>query len=132
MKVKSRINNAKLKQIEKESEQALIKTAEALKNDLIQSQTMPFDTGDMQNNATYVDSSQASSGSVLIVTDAIQARRLYFHPEYNFSKEHNPNAGGMWFEPYINGDKKDFVKNTYNEFMKGKLWDYLNIEMTSK
>lgn len=26
------------------------------------------------------------------------ARRLYYHPEYNFSTEHNPQAGGYWFE----------------------------------
>ena len=26
------------------------------------------------------------------------ARRLYYHPEYEFSKEHNPQAGGYWFE----------------------------------
>lgn len=121
MKVKSRINNAKLKQIQKESEQALVFTAEALKNDLKQSQTMPFDTGDLQNTSTHIDISHSSAGVVSIVTDAVQARRLYFHPEYNFSKKHNPNAGGMWFEPYITGDKKKLAKTMYNEFMKGKL-----------
>jgi hypothetical protein len=26
------------------------------------------------------------------------ARRLYYNPEYNFSKDKNPNAGGLWFE----------------------------------
>ena len=26
------------------------------------------------------------------------ARRLYYHPEYEFSTEHNPQAGGYWFE----------------------------------
>ena len=26
------------------------------------------------------------------------ARRLYYHPEYNYSTEHNPQAGGYWFE----------------------------------
>ena len=34
---------------------ALIDTAEAVKTDLIQSQTMPFDTGTMQNDSTFVD-----------------------------------------------------------------------------
>lgn len=26
------------------------------------------------------------------------ARRLYYHPEYNFSQEKNAEAGGYWFE----------------------------------
>lgn len=26
------------------------------------------------------------------------ARRLYYNPEYNFSKDVNPNAQGLWFE----------------------------------
>ena len=34
---------------------ALIDTAEAVKTDLIQSQIMPFDTGTMQNDSTFID-----------------------------------------------------------------------------
>jgi Minor capsid protein len=26
------------------------------------------------------------------------ARRLYYNPQYNFSKDVNPNAQGLWFE----------------------------------
>lgn len=26
------------------------------------------------------------------------ARRLYYNPHYNFSKDKNPNAQGLWFE----------------------------------
>ncbi|PFE42506.1 minor capsid protein [Bacillus cereus] len=26
------------------------------------------------------------------------ARRLYYNPQYNFSKDLNPNAQGLWFE----------------------------------
>ena len=119
MKVRSTVNNAKLKQINSNATIALIKTADALKTDLIQSQTMPFDTGALQNRSTFVDDTQAPSGVVSVVSDTPYARRLYFHPEYNFNKTKNPNAGGMWFEPYISGDKKDFIKNTFTTFMKG-------------
>ena len=113
MKVTSKVNNAKLKQINANSEIALIQTADALKTDLIQSQTMPFDTGALQNRSTFVDDSQSNQGIVSVVSDTPYARRLYFHPEYNFRKDKNPNAGGMWFEPYINGNKKDFVNKTF-------------------
>jgi len=71
---------------------ALIKTADAIKTDVQQSQTMPFDTGTTQNRSTYVDSSRAAQGQVSVVTDTPYARRLYFHPEYNFRTEDNPYA----------------------------------------
>ena len=119
MKVTSKVNNAKLKQVNSNATIALIKTGDALKTDLIQSQTMPFKTGALQNRSTFLDDSQSNQGVVSIISDTPYARRLYFHPEYNFNKAINPNAGGMWFEPYINGNKKDFVKNTFNTFMKG-------------
>ena len=120
MKVFSRVNNSKLNQINSEATMALIKTGDALKTDLIQSQTMPFKTGELQNRSTFVDSSEASTGVVKVISDTPYARRLYFHPEYNFNRSINPNAGGMWFEPYIGGNKKDFAKNTFERFMRGK------------
>ena len=121
MKITSKVNNAKLRQINANSEIALIQTADALKTHLIQSQTMPFDSGALQNRSTFVDDSNSNRGVVSVVSDTPYARRLYFHPEYNFKKTNNPNAGGMWFEPYINGKEKNFVKNTFKEFMRGKV-----------
>lgn len=33
-----------------------------------------------------------------LVWNTIYARRLYWNPQYNFSKDVNPNAKGLWFE----------------------------------
>lgn len=121
MKVTSKVYVGKVKEIDRKAMQSLLETADALKSDLIQSQTMPFDTGAMQNRSTFIDDSNKSKGEVRIVTDTPYARRLYYHPEYNFKKDKNRNAGGLWFEPYINGNKKNFVKNTFAKFMKGKM-----------
>lgn len=33
-----------------------------------------------------------------IIWDTPYARRLYYNPQYNFSKDVNPNAQGLWFE----------------------------------
>lgn len=63
---------------------ALIDTAEAVKTDLIQSQTMPFRTGNLQNDNTFIEDKKSKKGIVKIVSDTPYARRLYFHPEYNF------------------------------------------------
>ena len=120
-KVKGKINlknNAMIKQI---AVQSLVETADAVKGDLQRSQTMPFDTGELQNRSTFVDDSKKNSGKVSIVSDTTYARRLYMHPEYNFRKDKNKNAGGEWFESYINGNKKDFAKKKFAKIMKGKL-----------
>lgn len=98
-------------------ERAAERTMEALRTDIVQSQKMPFDTGDMQNNSTFVTAPMqvADSVVVLLTTDAPQARRLYYHPEYDFQQGKNANAGGEWLKDWIDGDKKDFVKDTFEE-----------------
>lgn len=120
-------NTANINRIESDIRKALIKTADAVKTDVQQSQTMPFYSGDeheggqLQNRSTFVDDSKASSGKASVVSDTPYARRLYFHPEYNFSTEENPNAGGAWFEPYISGAKKDYAKKVFARFMQNSL-----------
>lgn len=119
MNVKVKLNNANVNKIEKAITRNLIKTADALKTDLQQSETMPFKTGSLQNRSTFVDDKEAASGKVYVVTDTLYARRLYFHPEYNFSRTENKNAGGEWFEPYISGVKKDYARRVFAKFMQG-------------
>lgn len=38
------------------------------------------------------------------------ARRLYYHPEYNFSQEKNPDAGAYWFERMKQQYKEQILK----------------------
>ena len=74
---------------------------------------MPFDTGNLQNESTFIDTSQ--SDKVSIVSSTPYARRLYFHPEYNFKRGNNANAGGKWFESFENDD---FIANAYAKLLK--------------
>jgi Minor capsid protein len=37
-------------------------------------------------------------GNGKIVWQTPYAKRLYYNPQYNFSKDKNPNARGLWFE----------------------------------
>ena len=109
----------KISQLTKASVTALEKTAEAVHTELVQSQTMPFGEGTLQNTQTFVDYSDSSKGKVSIVSSTPYARRLYYHPEYNFSKEENPNAGGKWAEPYMKGGKKqDFAQKAFKQFYR--------------
>lgn len=123
-------NTANINRIEADIIKAMIKTADDVRTDLMDSQTIPFDSGQLQNRdsnlkfefpGTQIENSKASSGKVTIFSDTPYARRLYFHPEYHFSKDDNPNAGGAWFAPYINGAKKDYALKVFTVFMRKSL-----------
>jgi len=118
MKVKTTMNQAALSILTKSQRQALEMTGQQVLNDVRDSQTMPFDTGDMQNTQTYLDDSKSAEGKISVVTDAPQARRLYFHPEYNFQTGKNPSAGAGWFDPYIDGNKVNKVVEWFKQFVR--------------
>lgn len=118
MKITSKINRDYINYIKEEAQENLVKTADAIRTDLVQSQTMPFDSGEMQNTKTFIDTREIKKNKVSIVSDTPYARRLYFHPEYNFQQGKNANAGGMWFSPYITGNKKDYAKKIFAQLMK--------------
>jgi len=112
------INKAAFAKLDKAIIQSLEMTAEALHTEVVQAQVMPRDTGHLQNESTFVDRSQSSKGVVYLVSSTPYARRLYFHPEYNFTKTENPNAKGLWLEDWIDGDKKDFFDKAFAAFLK--------------
>ena len=108
-----RINTRALDMLDNAQLEALAMTGDATLTELRDRQVMPFDTGNMQNDSTFLDDSQ--KGKVSIVTTTPQARRLYFHPEYNFKRGNNHSAGGKWFESFLNDD---FVKKTYAQLLR--------------
>ena len=113
-----KLNEAKLKELTRQQYISLAQTADAVLTDLKDSQTMPFDTGNLQNDSTFLDDSQKEKGRVSIVSATPYARRLYYHPEYDFRHTNNAKAGGKWFEPYISGNKSDFIVNAFKELFK--------------
>lgn len=117
MKVEVKLNAGVLQRYVEAAKQAAVDTMQVVYTDLVSSRTMPFDEGDMQNNNTWVE--QTENGAVLI-TGSIQARRLYYHPEYNFQQKEGANGsrGAYWLEPYISGSKKDFIRDKYTELLK--------------
>lgn len=113
-----KLDEAKLKELTKQQYISLAQTADAILTDIRDSQTMPFDTGNLQNDSTFIDDSQKEQGKVSIVSLAPYARRLYYHPEYNFRTNNNRSAGGKWFEPYASGNKSDFTRETFAKLFK--------------
>lgn len=120
MKVYSKINSKNLSSLEQKMIKNLIKSVDALKTDVVNSQVMPFDTGQMQNRSMFIDDKNAKK-YVLLKVDTPYARKIYFHPEYNFRKEKNANAQGQWFVPWITGNKKMFLRITFARFMRKDL-----------
>ncbi|BFH16505.1 hypothetical protein J6TS7_31100 [Paenibacillus dendritiformis] len=119
MKVKAKviINQSAIKQLVEAQKQALEMTAEAVKTDIVTSQVVPKQTGELERSG-HVDTSQLSQGKVKIVFDTPYARRLYWHPEYNFRSDKNANAQGKWMESYHAGEKQQFVRETYARLLK--------------
>lgn len=111
------LNMNALAQLDEAAIAALEMTAEALHTEVVNEGVMPFDTGNMQNAQTFVDTAYSYQGHVSLVTNAPQARRLYFHPEYDFQTVNNAQAGGLWLEPWISGRYKDFSQQAFAAFM---------------
>ena len=122
IKVKStvKMNFPRIRQLEQAQVTTLEQTAEALHTEVVQAQVMPFDTGALQNEGTFVDYSESRQGKVSIISNTPYARRLYFHPEYHFQTKENPNARGKWYEDWLPGGKKsDFAIDTYKRIYRG-------------
>lgn len=115
---KVKLNNMRIKQLTNAAIVALEQTTEALHTEVVQAQVIPRDTGALQNESTFVDYSKAREGKTSIVSATPYARRLYYHPEYNFSKNENPNARGKWYEQWISGKDKDFCRNAFKELYR--------------
>lgn len=109
------LNYGVLNMLDSAQFEALAQTADATLTELRDRQVMPFDTGNLQNDSTFVDDSQKTTVSIVSTTP--YARRLYFHPEYNYRRGNNSNAGGKWFESFLNDD---FIVNAYRQLLKQK------------
>lgn len=130
---KVKIFTPKVKEINSKARIALEKTGETVLSDLVKSKMLPFGETkrDSENNVTYtggtleksihLDTSDSAKGKVSIAASTPYARRLYFHPEYNFYRGENTNAQGKWFEPYIKGSKKEYAKKAYEKLLKAEM-----------
>lgn len=116
---KVKLNMPKIRQLMQSQITALEQTAEALHTEVVQAQVVPRDTGNLQNESMFVDFSQSKSGKVTLAHSTPYARRMYYHPEYNFSKDENPNAKGLWFEDWEAGGKAaDFAAKAYKQIYR--------------
>lgn len=108
-----------VRQLTSATNTALEMTTEALHTEIVSAGVVPFDIGTLQGEGMSVDYSKSSSGSTSIVHSTPYARRLYYHPEYNFQTTTNAHAKGKWFEDWLPGGKNDkYATETYKKFYK--------------
>lgn len=123
VKVTVKLDNEKLNNITKAHMKSLEMTGDELLGNIKTSQVVPRNDGTLENSG-FVDTTGINWGYTRIIFDTPYARRLYWHPEYNFRRGEgapNPNAQGKWMDAYINGEKDDFMKNAYSKFLKMNL-----------
>lgn len=121
MKVTStvKMNFGRINQLTEAAVRALELTADELHTEVVQAQIMPFETGHLQGDATFVDYSESGQGKVTLVSATPYARRLYYHPEYHFQKDENPFASGEWYKPWLPGGiSADFAQKAFKRFYK--------------
>ncbi len=115
LNVKVKMKKFQLLKLSKAQLQAFEMTAEALKTEIAQQEVTPKQTGALEASLR-VETGKLNKGKLKITYDAPYARRLYYHPEYNFRTDKNRNAKGLWLDDLLTGANKDFVEDTYRKF----------------
>lgn len=109
----------RIRELEDAARTALVKTAEALHTEVVQAEIMPRDSGELQNEKTFVDDSKKGYGKVSLVSEGPYARRLYYHPEYHYQTYENAFAQGKWYVPWLPGGiYANFVSETFKELYR--------------
>lgn len=117
LKVTVKMNDKMLLLLTKSQRQAANLTMEAVKRDIEKAEIVPRNIGTLEESVA-VKMGLLDKGKLKLEYNTPYARRLYYHPEYNFSHEENANAQGEWLEPYINGEKKDYIMDTFKKAYK--------------
>lgn len=118
------LNLSGLENLRHAARDSALETMGTLRGEIISAQVIPFDTGKLQESIGGIDQFQEGEElhTVMSIGDTAYARRLYFHPEYNFQTVNNPNAQGQWAQPWLpEGDLEGFVPYTFEEKLEERL-----------
>jgi hypothetical protein len=115
MAVRVKLDQSKISKLIQAQNKALELTAWAIVSDIVSSQVVPFDVGTLERSV-YVEAEEILAA---VGFNTPYARRLYYHPEYNFRTDKNPNAQGRWMDMYLKGGgKENFAQDTFTKFLK--------------
>ena len=109
---------AGLRKVDSKMADTLAKSAYVLQDDIREAQVVPRALGTLQGEAFTVDPTTAHRGFVTLNFNTPYARRLYYHPEYNFRTDENPNAQGEWMRHWMKGGK---YEKRFSQIFRGLL-----------
>ncbi|SIR95436.1 Minor capsid protein [Bacillus cereus] len=75
---------------------------------------IPKDTGEVERSGIRF----SRPGEGHIEWNTPYARRIYYNPQYNFSKQPNSNAQGLWFEEAKARHVRDWTRIVDNEIKR--------------
>lgn len=114
-----KLNFGVIRELTDNAQTALEQTTDQLLTQVKNTEVMPFDKGTLQNESTFPDYTNSDKGQTGIVSDTPYARRLYFHPEFNFSRDENIAAGALWFIPWLEGGtRENFCVETFAQIYR--------------
>ena len=132
-RIKIKLDENALKAVKKVRNDALVGTAKILQDVILEEGVIPRKDNHLAGEKFTVNVSEAKRGVVYLEHEGPYARRLYFHPEYNFhkspwvdkdGKEHlgNRNAMANWFSWWEEGGRyQKQVAGIYAEELKRRL-----------
>lgn len=118
--VNIKLNPAFSKAMAQDLYDAMGLTMENTKDNLVTSQTVPFDGGDMQNDMFTDVLQDAQRIAGYLVADKIYARYQFYGisrsgKPLNYQTVNNPYARSHWLEPYLDGV---FLTEAFHENLK--------------
>ena len=103
-----------LAKINRQMSESLKQTADDLEKEILDAEVIPKQSGRLEASQNV----EVSGDTIRISYNTPYATRLYFHPEYEFSKEQNTNAQGQWLDGIF---KEEDVAQKYAKNLKGKI-----------
>lgn len=116
--VKVTFDPAAIAKLEQAAKEAMALMMDALQTEVNNAQVVPRDHGDLMLSQSVSYNATDKGITAYLSYNTPYARRLYFHPEYNFRLDKNSNARGKWLEDWIFGPRKDFIPDTFGKFWK--------------
>lgn len=97
------------RKVDKKAERTKVVLAEQILKD--SNRYIPADEWTLRNSGIIASMANVSQ----IIWDTPYARKLYWNPLFNFSKDKNPNAQGKWFEFAKSVHLNDWLKIAQTE-----------------
>lgn len=108
------LNQSAVSKIKEAVGPALEMTMDALATEVENRQVVPFRDGILKDSEHH----GVVGGKGFMSWDTPYARRLYYHPEFNFNKDKHINAQGLWLDYWIYGDGRSWLINAAGLFLK--------------